>query len=173
MAWDADSSTIHLRHFIITVRTHGVSRRVRRVIEGGSKTSLKKIPNLGRETDIADFVLKQPGEDGYETASTSAASDADPEEYAVKLAADYVGRNNRKGDKRAVKLDEVGPRIEIRLLKIVEGPPGKEGGVLYHEFGEPGLVSVQIISALMSTGAFSQEEQQRGDRAQEDGCGEG
>lgn len=75
-------------------------------------------------------------EEGYETGSTSAASDADPEESAVRLAANYPGRNNKKGDKRAVRLSEVGPRMELRLVKITEGPPGKEGSVLYHEFSE-------------------------------------
>lgn len=130
---------IDVRHYLITVKTSGVSRRVRRIIEPKAGAG-GKIPDLSREKDIADYVLKAAGGggggDGYETGSTSAASDADPEEYAVRLASDYVGRNNRKGDKRAVKLDEIGPRMELRLIKIVEGPPGKEGGVLYHEFGE-------------------------------------
>jgi ribosome biogenesis protein SSF1/2 len=51
------------------------------------------------------------------------------------LADDYVGRNNKKGQKKAVRLSEVGPRMELRLIKISEGVPGKEGAVLYHEFG--------------------------------------
>lgn len=135
VSWNAENQTIDVRHYLITVKTSGVTRRVRRILEPKAGPG-GKIPDLSREKDIADYVLKAAGggEDGYETASTSAASDADPEEYAVKLAADYVGRNNRKGDKRAVKLDEIGPRMELRLVKIVEGPPGKEGGVLYHEF---------------------------------------
>lgn len=134
VSWNAETGTLQVRHYLITVRTQGVSRRVRRVVEKAS--SLNKIPDLGREKDIADYVLKQAGDDGYETASTSAASDADPEEYAVKLASNYVGRNNKKGDKRAVKLDEIGPRMELRLMKIVEGPPGKEGNVLHHGYSE-------------------------------------
>lgn len=127
---------MELRHYLITVRTQGVSRRVRKILEGTSKsTSNTKLPDLGHEKDIADYVLKHAGEDGYETASTSAASDVDAEEYSVKLAGDYVGRNNRKGDKRGVKLDEIGPRMELRLVKIAEGAPGKEGTILYHSFG--------------------------------------
>ncbi|KAG8912136.1 hypothetical protein FRC01_005270 [Tulasnella sp. 417] len=135
VSWNAENQTIDIRHYLITVKTSGVTRRVKRILEPKSGSG-GKIPDLSREKDIADYVLKAAGggEDGYETASTSAASDADPEEYAVRLASDYVGRNNRKGDKRAVKLDEIGPRMELRLIKIVEGPPGKEGGVLYHEF---------------------------------------
>jgi ribosome biogenesis protein SSF1/2 len=102
----------------------------------GASALGKKGVDLGKVKDVADYVLRTQ-EDGYETASTSAASDIDPSdaEQTVKLSQDYVGRNNAKGSKRAIKLDEIGPRMEMRLIKIVEGVPGKEGGVIYHEFG--------------------------------------
>ena len=95
--------------------------------------------DLGNEKDVADFLLRkrgEPGPDGYDSATSSAGSVAGDEENAVSLPDDYVGRNNQKGQRRAVRLDEVGPRMEIRLIKIVEGVPGKEGAVMYHEFGE-------------------------------------
>ena len=123
------------RHYIITVKSYGISRRVRKILDGTSKTA---ILDLGNEQDVADFLLRKKGEagpDGYESAS-SAESVAGDENDAVDLADDYVGRNNKKGSKRAIRLDEVGPRMELRLVKITEGVPGKEGGVLYHEFGE-------------------------------------
>lgn len=98
--------------------------------------------DLGKETDIADFFLRQRGEngpedDGYEsaTSATSSAGGDDPDD-AVDLPDDYVGRNNRKGQRRAVKLDEIGPRLEFSLLKMTEGLPGKEGSVIYHRHGE-------------------------------------
>jgi ribosome biogenesis protein SSF1/2 len=98
---------------------------------------------LGNERDVADFVLRArgergPGSDGYESAASDASSAAgdDPEASAINLADDYVGRNNRKGQRRAVRLDEIGPRMELRLVKIAEGIPGKEGQVIFHEFGE-------------------------------------
>jgi len=52
----------------------------------------------------------------------------------VDLPADFVGRNNKKGERRAIKLDEIGPRIRLSVLKISEGMPGKEGSVIYHRF---------------------------------------
>lgn len=125
-----------------------------------------KIPNLGNEKDIADYVLKEHGgggEDGYETASTSAASDADPEEYSVKLAADYVGRNNRKGDKRGVRLDEIGPRLELRLVKIVEGPPGNEGSVLHHEFSERFCGDASPLTDADARNSLSSSQDEEGD----------
>ena len=100
--------------------------------------------DLGNETDVADFLLRKRGEPdpsndrGYESAASSGASSAgddDDDAATVSLADDYVGRNNKKGQRRAVRLDEIGPRLELRLLKITEGIPGKEGNVIYHQFG--------------------------------------
>ncbi|KAK7440212.1 rRNA-binding ribosome biosynthesis protein [Stygiomarasmius scandens] len=137
VAYNPERGTIDFRHYIITVKPYGVSKRVRRVLEGvSSKGSSSHVLDLGNEKDVADFLLRQrgePGPDGYESAS-SAESVAGDDGDAVNLADDYVGRNNKKGQRRAVRLDEVGPRMELRLVKITEGVPGKEGAVMYHEF---------------------------------------
>lgn len=102
--------------------------------------------DLGNEKDVADFLLRKRGDPapgsstsdaGYESAASSASSAAgDDDASAINLADDYVGRGNKKGSRRAVRLDEIGPRMELRLVKITEGVPGKEGSVIYHEFGE-------------------------------------
>ncbi|CUA76139.1 Brix domain-containing protein C1B9,03c [Schizosaccharomyces pombe 972h-] [Rhizoctonia solani] len=134
---NSESGTISIRHYLIGVRALGVTRHIRKLVEGKTAAA-HRVLDLGREKDLADYVLRAPGEagpDGYESAS-SAASDIDGEGGAaeVHLAGDYVGRNNRAGSKRAVKLTEIGPRLELRLVKITEGVPGKQGAVLYHEF---------------------------------------
>ncbi|KAJ3741878.1 Brix domain-containing protein [Lentinula detonsa] len=139
VAYNPDRDTIDLRHHIITVKPYGVSKRVRRVLEGvTTKSTTGSVLDLGNEKDVADFLLRrrgEPGPDGgYESAASSAESAAGDDANAVHLADDYVGRNNKKGQRRAVRLDEVGPRLELRLVKITEGVPGKEGAVMYHEF---------------------------------------
>lgn len=138
VSYNQDCGTIEIRHYTITVKPYGVSRRVRKILEGGTVAkSSSGLLDLGNEKDVADFVLRkrgEPGPDGYESAS-SAESVAGDDNAAVDLAEDYVGRNNKKGQRRAVRLDEVGPRLELRLVKITEGTPGKEGAVIYHEFG--------------------------------------
>ncbi|KAI6043053.1 Brix domain-containing protein [Pisolithus marmoratus] len=145
IAYNAERGTIDFRHYIITVKPYGVSKRVRRVLEGTSQkssgtSSMTRVLDLGNERDVADFLLRKKGERGpeseagYESAASSASSVAGDDGDAVSLADDYVGRNNRRGQKRAVKLNEVGPRLELRLVKITEGVPGKDGEVLYHEF---------------------------------------
>jgi ribosome biogenesis protein SSF1/2 len=140
ISYNAERGTVDFRHYVITVKPYGVSKRVRRVLEGASvsKKSATGFLDLGNEKDVADFLLRRKGEpgpssDGYESAASSAAGD---EGDAVSLADDYVGRNNKKGQKRAVRLDEIGPRMELRLVKITEGVPGKEGSVIHHELGE-------------------------------------
>ncbi|KAJ7074224.1 Brix domain-containing protein [Mycena amicta] len=136
VSYNSDRGTVDFRHYIITVKPYGVSKRVRRVLEGAQKASTGVL-DLGNEKDIADFMLRkrgEPGPDGYESAASSTESVAGDDGDAVDLADDYVGRNNKKGSRRAVRLDEVGPRMELRLVKIAEGVPGKEGSVIYHEF---------------------------------------
>ncbi|OSX65153.1 hypothetical protein POSPLADRAFT_1053926 [Postia placenta MAD-698-R-SB12] len=143
ISYNPDKSTVDFRHYLITVKPYGVSKRVRRVLEGAStkaSSSSKAYLDLGDEKDVADFFLRKKGEpgpagsDGYESAASDASSVAGDDADAVSLADDYVGRNNKKGQKRAVRLDEIGPRMELKLIKITEGLPGKEGGVIYHEF---------------------------------------
>lgn len=135
VSYNDANGTLDFRHYLITVRPYGVSRRVRRVIEntaGAKKATL----DLSNHQDVADFLLRKNAA-GYESASSAASSAGEEDsDNAVALPTDYVGRNNKKGERRAVRLDEIGPRMELRLVKIVEGVPGKEGSVIYHKFGE-------------------------------------
>jgi len=172
VSYNPETGTIDFRHYLVTVKPYGVSKRVRRVL-GGVSTSTKKSTSgfldLGNEKDVADFLLRRRGEpgpagaDGYESAASSASSAAgDDDADAVSLAGDYVGRNNKKGQKRAVKLDEIGPRMELRLIKISEGVAGKEGGVIYHDIVKK---SKKEISALKATHA--EKERIRKERREE------
>ncbi|KAF9072958.1 Brix domain-containing protein [Rhodocollybia butyracea] len=167
VAHNPDRGTIDFRHYIITVKPYGVSKRVRRVLEGApTKSSTGSVLDLGNERDVADFVLRkrgEPGPDGgYESAASSAESAVGDDGDAVNLADDYVGRNNKKGQRRAVRLDEVGPRLELRLVKITEGVPGKEGAVMYHEF-----VKKSKKEAAAQNAAHAAKEKLRKERREE------
>lgn len=177
VAYNPERGTIDFRHYLITVKPYGVSKRVRRVLEGAKKstsTSMTGVLDLGNEKDVADFLLRKRGEpgpvsEGYESAASSASSAAGDDVDAVSLADDYVGRNNKKGQKKAVKLDEVGPRMELRLVKITEGVPGKQGAVMYHEFGKR-LVRDRRID---SNAPCSQKVESGGHCAESVTCGKG
>ena len=70
--------------------------------------------------------------------SETEASEGESDTNAVELPEDYVGRGNRKGERKAVRLVETGPRMELKLIKVVEGLVGSkrgEGETVFHEFG--------------------------------------
>ncbi|KAM0787291.1 hypothetical protein ACM66B_006524 [Microbotryomycetes sp. NB124-2] len=108
----------------------------------------KGILDLSRADDISDYILRHEGmgfvssdsemsdnsDAGSQSGGQSDDSEADEKRGKVRLAGDYVGRGNRgksvRGEKRAVRLMELGPRMELGLFKIEEGVG--EGEVLFH-----------------------------------------
>ena len=158
ISYDPGKDTIDFRHYLISVKPYGVSKRVRKVLEGvtsSSKKSPSGLLDLGNEKDVADFLLRKRGEPdpggGYESAASDVSSVAGDDGDAVSLAGDYVGRNNKKGQRKAVKLDEIGPRMELKLIKITEGLPGKEGGVIYHNIGSyPKTLRMSVFTLTSS-----------------------
>ena len=150
ISYNPITNLISIRHYTITVRAHGVSRRVRKLLTTSSVTS--RLPNLSSKDDIADYLLRRvgtPGSDitdttatastaGYESAGDTDGSEAESDTNAVELPDDY-GKGNKKGDRKAVRLVEIGPRMELRLIKVVEGLVGSkkgEGETVFHEFGK-------------------------------------
>ena len=163
VSYHPESNLISIRHYNITVRPHGVSRRVRKILNSttaGGKEPLSKSSrkvDLSNADDIADYLLKRNKRDGsqapseagteytdttgtgtgWDSASETDGSEAESDSNAVDLPEDYVGRGNKKGERRAVRLVEVGPRMELRLIKIAEGLVGSkrgEGETVFHEF---------------------------------------
>ncbi|WRT65619.1 uncharacterized protein IL334_002564 [Kwoniella shivajii] len=146
LSYSHQTGCISFRHFTITVRPHGVSRRVRKLLTttGTVKVS-RKAPNLSNTEDIADYLLRRAGSEtsnltgqsGYDSMSETEASEGESDTNAIELPEDYVGRGNKKGERKAVRLIETGPRMELRLIKVVEGLVGSkkgEGETVFHEF---------------------------------------
>lgn len=151
--YNAETKTIDWRHYLISVRPVGVSRSVRRVIEGSTRPSAassgsvtghggehrrhgRALVNLGNATDIAEYVMRgnaaMGGEDTDTSEAESEAEDMADSQNAVELAQKYLGRGNVANAQRAVRLREIGPRMELRLVKIEEGLNGST--VLYHDY---------------------------------------
>ncbi|KAI5454780.1 rRNA-binding ribosome biosynthesis protein [Naganishia albida] len=150
ISYQSESNLISVRHYTISVRPHGVSRRVRKILTAGSSSRPAKV-DLGNAEDIADYLLRRSraesntpseasgytGTTGNDSASETEGSEAESDSNAVELPEDYVGRGNKKGTRKAVRLVEMGPRMELRLVKIVEGLVGSkkgEGETVFHEF---------------------------------------
>lgn len=152
--YHAETKTIDWRHYLISVRPVGVSRAVRRVVEGSTRPSAassgsvtghgsghrrhgRALVNLGHVTDIAEYVMRGStaaggGDDTDTSEAESEAEDLADPQNAVELPQSYLGRGNEANTQRAVRLREIGPRMELRLVKIEEGLNGSS--VLYHDY---------------------------------------
>ncbi|KAJ2858883.1 rRNA-binding ribosome biosynthesis protein [Coemansia aciculifera] len=109
---------VDFRHFTIVVKPVGVTKGVKRVIMA------KNLPSLAGYDDISEYVLRE--------AFASESDVEDGPENSVTLPQDYVGRGNTKNEQRAIRLLELGPRMELRLMKIEGGLC--EGEILYHNY---------------------------------------
>ncbi|XP_057456670.1 peter Pan-like protein [Lotus japonicus] len=117
--YNKDTKLIDFRHYSIRLQPVGVSRRLRKLVQS------HQVPDLRNLHDVSDFVTKA----GY-----GSESEADEEAATVTLSSD-IGRVNRASTKSAVKLQEIGPRMTLQLVRIEKGLCS--GEVLFSEYGNP------------------------------------
>lgn len=113
--YNKETKLIDFRHYSIRLQPVGVSRRIRKFVQN------HQVPDLRSLQDVSDFVTKA----GY-----GSESEADDEAATVTLPSD-LGRVNRASTKSAVKLQEIGPRMTLQLMKVEEGLCS--GGVIFSE----------------------------------------
>jgi ribosome biogenesis protein SSF1/2 len=114
--YDPSSRTVEVRHFHITAKAVGISKTVKKLLEGRVPTKLNTLDNI-------DEVLDRE----------AAWSDTDGEGEEVNLPQRFRQHN----DQARIKLVEIGPRMTLSLVKVEGGFAG--GEVLYHshEFKSP------------------------------------
>ena len=120
--FDKESNRFMFRHYSISAAPTGANRALRKLL------TTRSAPDLGNLTDVSEF---------FEKAAAGAASDASDSEGedAVAARVDLTQDYNRvaKADTRSrVILQEIGPRMELELVKVEEGMC--EGRVLYHAY---------------------------------------
>lgn len=101
----SDKDSIEFRHYSVARRQTGLKKSISALLNPA------RLPKLGGKLDVADFVLGAGGEE------------SDPED----MEADSTG-----GGKVGVRLTEVGPRLQLQLVKGEEGVLG--GAVLFHRY---------------------------------------
>lgn len=115
--YNREEDMVEFRHYAIHIKLVGVSKTVKRILKAD-------IPNLSQFDDISEFIMKE-----------AAGSDSEVEEDSVvTLGQDYLGALNKKSSKRAINLVEIGPRIKMQLIKILDGFCA--GKTLYHIKGK-------------------------------------
>ena len=128
----SEDGEIDLRHYSINTKPVDLSKSIKKLINA-KENSHKKLPNLGKVADVADFVL-DPYANG---AGFTSESEVDDDEVV------QISENNPhfkqekqqqepelKTKKKAVKLTEIGPRLKLELIKIEDDVCS--GKVLYH-----------------------------------------
>jgi ribosome biogenesis protein SSF1/2 len=162
---DVGAYTINLRHYAITTKRLGVSKRIRRLDPSGrGKDGVKQkgLPNLGKLDDVAEYLL-DPAAGGYTSASESEVeTDAEVEVLETETARKVPSRKEmerrkrggkrvggdreRNVERRAVKLVELGPRLKLRMVKVEEGVCG--GKVMWHEFVKKSNMEVRDMDEM-------------------------
>ena len=125
LEYNAETDRVLLRQYSIAVKAAGVAKNLKKLLDRrGDAAALHE--SLGKLTDISELMTKS----GY--GSESEGEDA--EAGRVELA-DRGTRQSR------IKLTEIGPRMELEVIKIEEGLC--EGKVLYHRYEERTEVEVR------------------------------
>ncbi|KAJ1699374.1 hypothetical protein LUZ63_007886 [Rhynchospora breviuscula] len=123
--YNAEERLIDFRHYSIRLQPVGVSKRIRRIVQ------THQVPDLRNLQDVSEFLTKA----GY-----GSESEGDDEAATVSLATD-VDRVNKASNKSAVRLQEIGPRLTLRLVKVEEGLCS--GNVIFDEFDTSSVFSVE------------------------------
>jgi ribosome biogenesis protein SSF1/2 len=102
--YDQETKRIEFRHYFIDLKMAGVSKSVKRIMQA----------DLSKYADVSEFILQDAGlseseaEDNGESTVTSRAT------------------------QKRIRLQEIGPRMTLRLIKIQQELCG--GEVLYHDY---------------------------------------
>lgn len=108
---------IDVRHYLINATPIGINKSIKKIIK-------TKLPNLSNMSDISDYILNPPQMSDSEVDDTA--------ENKLILSESYYGAGNIKSNKSAIRLQEIGPRMSLSLLKIESGIC--DGEVLYHSY---------------------------------------
>ncbi|MCO5587783.1 hypothetical protein L7F22_041735 [Adiantum nelumboides] len=116
LSYDKETKLIEFRHYSIALQPVGVSHSLRKLVHN------RKIPDLRGLGDVSEFVTRA----GY-----GSESEAEDDASTIQLSSD-IGHMKYKSQKSAVKLQEIGPRMTLQLVKVEEGLCA--GAILFHEY---------------------------------------
>jgi len=127
--YNKETDQIEFRHYSIRVSNVGVNRSIKRVIQS-------KIPDISKLDDVSEYVLNGIGasESDYEDANDGQieVSSKMINSKSVNRKLETKGLNTNTNQQKAIKLEEIGPRINYSLMKIEDDL--YKGEVLYHQY---------------------------------------
>ncbi|XP_043091490.1 suppressor of SWI4 1 homolog [Puntigrus tetrazona] len=140
-----ESQEVEFRHYSLKVVPVGMSRGVKKLMQ-------EKFPNMSKLEDISELLMK-----GVNLSESEAEQDGD--HNITELPQVYSGRGNMASQQSAVRLTEIGPRMTLQLVKILEGMG--EGKVLYHSFISKTEEEIQEILKRKEARLKEKEERKR------------
>eukprot|EP00823_Brevimastigomonas_motovehiculus_P006823 TRINITY_DN57_c0_g1_i2.p1 TRINITY_DN57_c0_g1~~TRINITY_DN57_c0_g1_i2.p1 ORF type:complete len:430 (-),score=89.00 TRINITY_DN57_c0_g1_i2:341-1630(-) len=143
---DKGEEIITMRHYFIHASPVGLNRPIKKLIKG-------KIPNLHALKEISDYVDRGAG--GAESSDSEAE---DTPETRIDLPQSLPGRGNRKAQKSAIRVKELGPRLKLQLIKVEEEFCG--GKVLFHQYVHKSKEEVKQLTEKKAV-LLSQKEQRK------------
>jgi len=115
---DKATGEVEFRHYFIRAKGVGHSKQVKRVLK-------KKIQDLSKLDDIADVME----DDGYATSDSEGEED---ENTHVTVPQDDKRGRRASSRQSAIRLQELGPRFRMKLIKIEDNV--FDGDVIYHAY---------------------------------------
>jgi ribosome biogenesis protein SSF1/2 len=140
--YDKETGMIEFRHYLIKVAQVGLSKSIKRVLQ-------QRVSSLDKFSDISEYVL------GGTDAAESDVEDG-PESHVE------VTKKTKKGQRvqqSAIKLQELGPRIKMQLVKIEDGVC--DGAVLHHAIVKKSAEEVEALKARKDEEKKLKEERRR------------
>lgn len=110
--YNREQDLVEVRHYAVTAKMVGVNKAIKKLIRS-------EVPDLSNYKDISEFIMRDGG-----------ASDTEVEEDSVVTLGQDFGRGHKKDNRRALQLVEIGPRLRLTLVKILDGFCA--GKTLYH-----------------------------------------
>lgn len=117
--YNQETKTIEFRHYTIKLNPIGLNRGVKKIVTS-------RVPNLGKCSDVAEYLQKG--------GAVSESEGEDDDAAHVTAPQGLAGRGVLGGATSSVRLVELGPRMSLKLVKIEEGL--LDGEILHHEFVE-------------------------------------
>ncbi|KAJ3087846.1 hypothetical protein HK102_010169 [Quaeritorhiza haematococci] len=120
---------IEFRHYSITIKATGISKSVKNILYAD-------IPDMHKLEDVGDYILRGAG------ASESDVEDGPDSTVSIprKPSGKQQGQHS---EQRAIRLVELGPRLQLQLIKIQSGVC--EGEVIHHAFVKKTAAEVKEI----------------------------
>lgn len=170
---------IKVRHYAIVTKPTGLSKGIRRISAAEralkERRSRKRMPDLGKLADVADYILDPSAASNGFTSGSESEVETDAEVEVVDTHRERIHnkhqtegaresemkgqRRGREIQKRAVKLVELGPRITLRMTKVEEGVCG--GKVMWHEYLHKSEAEIKDMERVWGARKREKEERKR------------